>query len=93
MGQSAPKDSVTLYLRWKHQFQFAGYYIAGERLYHEAGIHVNIREFDGKNNVRSTLAGGGAQYGSELGGLILSDPANSKLSVWAPFIKGPRSYC
>ena len=82
LGQSAPKDSVTLYLRWKHQFQFAGYYIAVEKgYYHEAGIHVNIREFDGKNNVRSTLTGGGAQYGSELGGLILSDPANSKLSV------------
>lgn len=82
LAQSTPKDSVTLYLRWKHQFQFAGYYIALEKgYYQEAGVHVNIREFDGKTNVRSALAGGDAQYGSELGGLILSDPASSKLSV------------
>jgi len=45
---AAPKtdnnlDSVTLKLKWKHQFQFAGYYAALEKgFYRQAGLDVNI---------------------------------------------------
>ena len=82
LGQSAPKDSVTLYLRWKHQYQFAGYYIALEKgFYAEAGVHIKIKEYDGQNNVGGALVEGVAQYGSELGGLILSDTRSSELAV------------
>ncbi len=35
-------DSVTLQLKWKHQFQFAGYYAAKEKgFYKDAGLEVN----------------------------------------------------
>ena len=36
---------VTLQLKWKHQFQFAGYYMAKKLGYYaDAGLDVNIRE-------------------------------------------------
>jgi PAS domain S-box-containing protein len=37
---------VTLQLQWKHQFQFAGYYMAKEKgFYEDAGIDVKIKEY------------------------------------------------
>ncbi len=38
-------DEVTLYLKWKHQFQFAGFYIAKEKgFYKDVGLKVDIKE-------------------------------------------------
>ena len=38
-------DHVSLQLKWKHQFQFAGYYAALEKgFYRDAGLDVEIRE-------------------------------------------------
>ena len=38
---------VSLQLLWKHQFEFAGYYIAKEKgYYNDVGIDVNIKEYD-----------------------------------------------
>ncbi len=37
-------EPVTLQLKWKHQFQFAGYYMALEKGYYkEAGLDVTIQ--------------------------------------------------
>jgi signal transduction histidine kinase/ABC-type nitrate/sulfonate/bicarbonate transport system substrate-binding protein len=37
---------VTLQLKWKHQFQFAGFYMAKEKgFYDEVGINVDIQEY------------------------------------------------
>ena len=48
-AQAAPADdgldAVTLQLKWKHQFQFAGYYAAIEKgYYRDAGLAVTLRE-------------------------------------------------
>src|SRR5436190_2086334 len=38
-------DAVTLQLKWRHQFQFAGYYAAVEKgFYRDAGLEVGILE-------------------------------------------------
>ena len=38
---------VSLQLAWKHQFQFAGYYMAKEKgFYNDASLSVNIKEFN-----------------------------------------------
>ncbi len=38
-------DTVKLQLRWKHQFQFSGYYMAKEKgFYQEQGLNVEINE-------------------------------------------------
>jgi ABC-type nitrate/sulfonate/bicarbonate transport system substrate-binding protein len=41
--QSDELERVTLQLKWKHQFQFAGYYAAKEKgFYQEAGLDVTM---------------------------------------------------
>ena len=38
-------EKVSLQLKWKHQFQFAGYYAALEKgFYRDAGFETEIRE-------------------------------------------------
>ncbi len=57
-------ENVTLQLRWRHQFQFAGYYAAQmQGYYREAGLAVDIREAEpGQDAVQAVLEGK-AQYG------------------------------
>lgn len=44
-GQASALESLSLQLRWLHQFQFAGYYMALEKgFYRDAGLEVDIRE-------------------------------------------------
>ncbi len=57
-------EHVVLQLKWKHQFQFAGYYAAVEKgYYREAGFAVDIREVqEGQDPVDSVISGQ-AQFG------------------------------
>ncbi|MFT7004003.1 MAG: ABC-type nitrate/sulfonate/bicarbonate transport system substrate-binding protein, partial [Sulfurimonas sp.] len=49
-AQAQNKD-VSLVLPWKHQFQFAGYYVAKEMgFYEKAGLSVNIKEYNLKRD-------------------------------------------
>jgi PAS domain S-box-containing protein len=68
----AERETVTLQLKWRHQFQFAGYYAAIERgYYREAGIEVVLREAQpGEDPVEAVLRGE-AHYGVGTSELIL----------------------
>jgi polar amino acid transport system substrate-binding protein len=51
LALSANTQNIELQLKWKHQFQFAGYYMAKENGYYaDVGLNVNIKEFD-KNHL------------------------------------------
>ncbi len=51
-------------LKWKHQFQFAGYYAALEQgFYRDAGLDVSIREGGPDVDVAEAVAGGKADFG------------------------------
>ena len=53
-------DQVSLQLKWKHQFQFAGYYAAIEKgFYRENGLEVDIREGGPNVDASATVAAGG----------------------------------
>src|SRR5580698_9768986 len=57
-------DRVSIQLKWKHQFQFAGYYAALERgFYRDAGLDVSIREGGPDIDVAEAVAGGSADFG------------------------------
>jgi ABC-type nitrate/sulfonate/bicarbonate transport system substrate-binding protein len=61
---AAALDQVSLQLKWKHQFQFAGYYAALEQgFYRHAGLDVSIREGGPDIDVAETVAGGKADFG------------------------------
>ncbi|MGD9976804.1 MAG: ABC transporter substrate-binding protein [Bacteroidales bacterium] len=64
--QTAAKsgDKIVLQLKWKHQFQFAGYYAALEKgFYHEVGLDVEIRDLEAKMNTIDEVLSGNATYG------------------------------
>src|SRR6266852_2081141 len=61
---AAALDPVSLQLKWKHQFQFAGYYAALEQgFYRDAGLDVTIREGGPGIDVAETVASGKADFG------------------------------
>jgi class 3 adenylate cyclase/ABC-type nitrate/sulfonate/bicarbonate transport system substrate-binding protein len=61
---AAALDQVSMQLKWKHQFQFAGYYAALEQgFYRAAGLDVTIREGGPGIDVAETVARGKADFG------------------------------
>jgi class 3 adenylate cyclase/ABC-type nitrate/sulfonate/bicarbonate transport system substrate-binding protein len=57
-------DAVSLQLKWKHQFQFAGYYQALQRgYYRDAGLAVTIREGGPDIDVVEAVVSGHADFG------------------------------
>jgi len=64
LHQAAAREQVSLQLKWKHQFQFAGYYAALEQgFYRDAGLDVGIREGGPGIDVADTVATGKADFG------------------------------
>src|SRR5215470_2784228 len=57
-------DRVSLQLKWKHQFQFAGYYAAVEKgFYREHGLDVEVREGGPNIDAGTAVAAGKADFG------------------------------
>src|SRR5712672_2790780 len=60
----AALDPVSVQLKWKHQFQFAGYYAALQQgFYRAGGLDVTIREGGPDIDVAETVASGKADFG------------------------------
>ncbi|MDX1459303.1 MAG: ABC transporter substrate-binding protein, partial [Marinobacter sp.] len=69
----ARSESVTLQLRWLHQFQFAGYYMALEKgYYRQAGLDVTLLEGGPQANrpIDEVLAGR-ADFGVTGSGVVI----------------------
>lgn len=70
---STELEPVTLQLKWKHQFQFAGYYAAKEKgFYREAGLDVTILEASSGIDPIKEVTSGHAQFGVGTSELILN---------------------
>ena len=64
-----PQQSVSLQLKWSHQFQFAGYYIAQEKGYYkQAGLDVTIIEGGAGKNIYQSVLKKRANFGVASGG-------------------------
>lgn len=70
---SGAPEHVRLQLKWRHQFQFAGYYAAVQQgYYRDAGLEVELVEAEpGKNPVDEVFAGR-AEFGVGNSDLLLS---------------------
>ena len=63
-AQKTSNNRVILQLKWKNQFQFAGYYAAVEKgFYQEVGIDVDIKEPINNTSPIYEVLSGKAQYG------------------------------
>ncbi|MDD2304438.1 MAG: ABC transporter substrate-binding protein [Prolixibacteraceae bacterium] len=75
---------VKLQLKWKHQFQFAGYYAAIEKgYYEEAGIHIEFLLPDGHTNPIDVVDKGKADFGITGSGILLARSQTKKVVVLA----------
>lgn len=67
----ADKD-IKVQLRWKHQFQFAGYYMALHKgFYRDAGLNVTLIEGDSATDVVKTVLSEEADFGISNSSLVL----------------------
>lgn len=69
---AADLQTVSIQLKWSHQFQFAGYYAAVEKgFYAEEGLNIILKKRDpDKGHIQSVLEGD-AEYGVADAGLVL----------------------
>ncbi|GAV20553.1 two-component system, sporulation sensor kinase E [Mariprofundus micogutta] len=80
----AAGDSVTLQLKWKHQFQFAGFYMAAEKgFYHDAGFQVEIRAGEVGKVPADELIHGHADYVVADPGILLARAKGAPVKVLA----------
>lgn len=87
----AKNTKVSIQLQWKHQFQFAGYYIAKEKgFYSEVGLDVEIKEFKNGINIVDDVLSGKSTFGIGRSSLVL-DVNDGKPLVFfgASFQKSP----
>lgn len=60
-----PLTEVTLQLRWRHQFQFAGYYAAiAKGYYRDVGLNVSLIEADGRDDPMLRVLSGEVHFGT-----------------------------
>lgn len=63
---------IRLQLKWRHQFQFAGYYAAIEKgYYREAGLEVDLIQAPETGEPAQVVLRGGAEYGIATSDLVL----------------------
>ena len=81
-------QAISLQLKWKHQFQFAGYYAAKFKgFYAEEGLDVTIKPRDlFKNNIQQVLDGE-SQYGIADSMLLLYQAKGAPLAIVAPIFQ------
>ncbi|WP_341206337.1 ABC transporter substrate-binding protein [uncultured Psychrosphaera sp.] len=81
-SEAANEKKVVLQLKWKHQFQFAGYYAAKYKgFYKDAGLQVEIRERDIKSSPLEDVLAGRATFGISDSSLVLQRLHNKPLVI------------
>lgn len=97
-SEDISKEKVVLQLRWNHQFQFAGYYMAKEQgYYEEEGLDVEIRSGSGGEGetqfAPDEVLKGSADFGIGSSDIILANDDTNELVVLASFFqKSPVRY-
>ncbi len=74
------KEKVSLQLLWKHQFEFAGYYMAKEKgFYDEVDLDVEFKEYKRGTNITKDVEDGISTYGINYPKMILDYTNGSKI--------------
>lgn len=86
-AQSEPVP-VVLQLKWHHQFQFAGYYVAIEKgYYREAGLKVRLQEAAVGTDVVQEVVTGRADFGVGTSELMISYAKGLPVLMMAPIFQ------
>lgn len=72
MAQTSSIEKVGLQLGWKHQFQYAGFYIAKEYgFYQDVNLDVSIKEFDHSIDIVNEVVSGQVNFGIGKSSLLI----------------------
>lgn len=75
-------DPIVLQLKWKHGFQFAGYYAAQQQgFYKDAGLDVEIKEKDFNYSVIESVLEGKATFGVADSSIVLQRLQNKPVVI------------
>ena len=85
------EDTLRLQLLWKHQFQFAGYYMAVHKgFYAEEGIKVELTEFGDGTDPYNAVTSGDADFGVGRSALLINNAkASGLVALFAAFQQSP----
>ena len=76
------EEKISLQLLWKHQFEFAGFYIAKEKgFYQNEGLDVNIKEYDFGIDITKDVLNGKSDIGIGRSSLILDKFNGSNITI------------
>jgi len=85
---AAAPAPISLQLKWKHQFQFAGYYAAVEQgFYREAGFEVRIVEAQPEEDPVDAVVRGAADFGIGASELLLQRAKGKDVVVLAVILQ------
>jgi ABC-type nitrate/sulfonate/bicarbonate transport system substrate-binding protein len=71
-NSTVPLKTISLQLKWKHQFQFAGYYAAVDQgYYRQAGLEVKILETSDSATPIERVLKGDVEFGIAMSDLAL----------------------
>lgn len=71
-GTASATERVVLQLKWKHAFQFAGYYAAVEKGYYkDAGLEVSLVEGGPETHFAKELTSGHCEYAVALSSMLI----------------------
>jgi len=85
---SFANEKVSLQLKWFHQFQFAGYYVAKEKgFYDEVGLDVEIKERKTKHDNILQVAKGESEYGIADTSLLIYRSRKNPVVIVAPILQ------
>ncbi len=81
---SKQDKKISLQLQWKHQFQFAGYYMAKEKgFFKNSGFDVDIKEFKYGMNVTDEILAENSTFGTGRPTLLINRSAGDKIVLLA----------
>jgi PAS domain S-box-containing protein len=81
-------QKVTLQLQWKHQFEFAGFYMAKEKgFYEQAGLDVSFKEYENGIDITEEVLRGRADYATSYSSIVLDYLHNKPIVLLANFFK------
>ncbi len=81
-------EKVSLQLQWRHQFEFAGFYVAKEKGYYaKAGLEVEIREYQQDRDIIALVLSGKASFGTLYTSPILARMEGKPVILAANYFK------
>ena len=79
---------VSIQLNWKHQFEFAGFYMAKEKgFYKKMGLDVQIKEFSEGINIAKEVTSGKSTFGVDYPTLILDRARGQNVVLLAAILQ------